>query len=323
LELEAVALLRAGEREGARNGFREVIRLQPLSFAALCARAHLATLQESGAVPTLPASSEPAVAPRPIDPQFPAGARLLHQLGLDREAELALGESEREVSAQYPGRADEALCLLYGQLASAERAFRLGQRVATEQELNHAPQVGRRWLWDCVYPRPYAGLINAAASEHAIAPELIYAVMRQESSFRPQVTSPANAVGLLQILPSTASRLSAELGLPFAANDLTRPANNVRLGAYYLSKLLNAFQGNLPLAVASYNAGPRAVAYWLEHARGLDLELFVARIPYEETRNYVERVVGNYARYQYLQTGDELRLALELPRPVADPSSLY
>jgi len=80
--------------------------------------------------------------------------------------------------------------------------------------------------------------------------------------------------------------------------------------------MLRTFDGSVPLAVASYNAGPTAVSRWVETAKELDADLFVARIPYEETRNYTMRVMGNLARYQWLAGGDAAvqALALELPR---------
>ncbi|HTU58914.1 MAG TPA: lytic transglycosylase domain-containing protein, partial [Polyangiales bacterium] len=292
------------------------------SFAALCAKARLQSLNEaaSAALPVVPGPVPPL---QPLSPQFPPAARLLHELGLDREAEATLAEAESDVQRAHPGRSDEALCLLYSQLSSGERAYRVGQRLASAQELNRAPQLGRRWLWNCVYPRPYAGLVSKVAEQHGLDSELIYSVMRQESSFRPEVVSPANAVGLLQLMPRTAERLSAELGVVFVPSDLRRPQANVKLGGYYLRKLVSAFDGSLPLAIASYNAGPSAVTYWLEHAQGLELDVFVARIPYEETRSYVERVLGNYARYRYLQRGEELSLALALPIAKAECREMY
>jgi soluble lytic murein transglycosylase len=142
--------------------------------------------------------------------------------------------------------------------------------------------------------------------------------MRQESAFRPDVVSPARAVGLLQLLPSTAARLASELGLSLDPARLVEPPLNVRLGARYLRKLLDWFGGNLALAAAGYNAGPSAVGRWLNNSSGLELDLFVARIPYEETRVYVERVVGNHARYRYLAGGEGAVPKVSLPLPTVD-----
>lgn len=253
-----------------------------------------------------------------LELNLPSAAGLLHGVGLDREAESALAEIETRIARAHPGRGDEALCALYGRLAPAERAYRVGQRAASADELAAAPALGRRWLWDCVYPRPYAPLVAGLAAEQSLEPELLYAVMRQESAFRPEVVSPAQAVGLLQLLPSTASRVASELGLAFEPARLVEPPLNVRLGARYLRKLLDWFAGNLALAAAGYNAGPIAVDRWLKNSSGLELDLFVARIPYEETRAYVERVVGNYARYRYLRGGEGAVPKVPLTLPSVD-----
>lgn len=313
-ELEAVALSRSGKNDAARVLFREVIQDHPLSFAALCAAARLAALGENPP-PALPAATTSARVQPALELKLPPLAALLHGAGLDREAETALADAESSILRAHPGRGDEALCALYGRLAPAERAYRIGQRAATNDELVAAPVLGRRWLWDCVYPRPYAPLVAGLTAAESLEPELVYAVMRQESSFRPEVVSPAQAVGLLQLLPSTASRLAKELGVEFEPSRLSEPPLNVRLGARYLRKLLDWFAGNLALAAAGYNAGPSAVERWLKNSEGLELDLFVARIPYEETRAYVERVVGNHARYRYLAGGEGAvpRVLLALP----------
>jgi soluble lytic murein transglycosylase len=323
-ELEAVALFRAGKVEPARELFRQVLREHPLSFAALCAAARLSELGEAPS-PAIPSATTSARVQPALTLALPAKAALLHEAGLDREAESALAEVESSVVSAHPGRGDEALCALYGRLAPAERAYRAGQRAATVDELAAAPSLGRRWLWDCVYPRPYAPLVAGLAAEQSLEAELLYAVMRQESSFRPEVVSPARAVGLLQLMPATASRLSAELGLEFDAARLVEPPMNVRLGARYLRKLLDWFAGNLALAAAGYNAGPIAVERWLRSSPGLELDLFVARIPYEETRTYVERVVGNHARYRYLGGGEAAvpKVALALPSVDLSGQDLY
>jgi soluble lytic murein transglycosylase len=92
-----------------------------------------------------------------------------------------------------------------------------------------------------------------------------------------------------------------------------------------LRKLLGSFEKSLPLAIAAYNAGPSAVGEWLVGATDLDADVWVARIPFDETRSYVARVLGNLARYEWLAGGDVavLRLPVELPRAVRPSSDLY
>jgi soluble lytic murein transglycosylase len=324
VQLEALALLRSGKLEPARALWREVIREHPLTFAALCAAARLQATGESPP-PALPTATASAQAQAPLNLALPPAAELLHGAGLDREAEGALGEVEQSVGRAYPGRGDEALCGLYGRLAPAERAYRTGQRAASTDELSRAPLLGRRWLWDCVYPRPYKALVAGLAAEQGLEAELVYAVMRQESAFRPDALSPVKASGLLQLMPSTALRVARELGLELDPARLREPPLNVRLGARYLRKVLDWFGGNTALAAASYNAGPIAVQRWLENSTALELDVFVARIPYEETRSYVERVVGNHARYRYLAGGEAAvpKLDLVLPAHNLSGQDLY
>ena len=180
-------------------------------------------------------------------------------------------------------------------------------------------------MWDCVYPRPYAELVTSAERELLLPRGLLWSVMRQESGFRPAIRSPVGAVGLLQLMPGTAEKMAAELGETWPSSALTRAHVSVRLGSAYLRKLLDTFQGNLPLALAAYNAGPQAVGRWLASGEALPLDLFVARIPYEETRGYVARVLSNAARYAYLEGGEGAVQApvLELPKGLQLPEGMY
>jgi soluble lytic murein transglycosylase len=228
---------------------------------------------------------------------------------------LQVGEqqrAEREFARLRPTGGVPFLRALLGVAMRAgmpSLSMRLGRELA---ELD-----GRRYD-GALYPIP----LYKPANGFEIDPALIYAVMRQESAFNSKALSPAGARGLMQLMPATAERLAKELGEPFDAAALVQPGTSLRLSAHYLKKLLTAFGGNVPLAVASYNAGPVAVRRWLENGQQLGLDVFVARIPYEETLEYVERVMGNFARYRYLEqgAGGVPTLALALP-PVPAPDA--
>jgi soluble lytic murein transglycosylase len=140
--------------------------------------------------------------------------------------------------------------------------------------------------------------------------------MRQESAFQVDVVSPAGAQGLMQLMPNTARRAAAEVDMTHDSAQVFRPDVNIALGAFYIGKLLESFHGSIPLAVAGYNAGPHAAARWLDCADDREADLWIARIPYYETRNYVSRVLGNFARYQYLSAGvsNVTELSLKLPK---------
>ena len=124
--------------------------------------------------------------------------------------------------------------------------------------------------------------------------------MRQESWFNPDATSVSDARGLMQLLPSTASRMVRENGLALAQPvDLYDAEINVELGTTYLKQLLAMFNGNEIRAVAAYNAGEHAVMGWNEKFPGDDDE-WVENIGYHETRDYVKRVIGNQREYRML-----------------------
>ena len=167
--------------------------------------------------------------------------------------------------------------------------------------------------------------MRALEEQHALPYGLIHAVMRQESAFDPGIVSPATAVGLMQLMPSTAKQAASEIALPFDGADLTRPDVNLKLGAFYMAKLLKMFQGHVELAAAAYNAGPRAVSRWVETGSDNDVDLWVARIPYDETRTYVARVAQNLARYQWLEGGDAAvtPVTLEIPAGAKAPADAY
>jgi soluble lytic murein transglycosylase len=137
---------------------------------------------------------------------------------------------------------------------------------------------------------PMAASLERAGRGAGLAPSLLAAVARQESRFSAAVHSPAGAVGLLQLMPETAAELA---GRPLASHELEDPERNASLGASYLSQLLRQWRGNPLLAVASYNAGPGAVAGWRQPNPQRWPELWVEAIPYPETRLYVKKVLGN------------------------------
>lgn len=126
-------------------------------------------------------------------------------------------------------------------------------------------------------------------------------------------------------MPRTARNVAEEHGIDYDEALLTSPPVNIDLGARYLAKMRKTFHGSIPLAAAAYNAGPHAVARWLERSEGLSLDVFVARIPFRETRGYVQRVLSNYARYAFLEGGEEAvpSLDLTLPQPVKLSADSY
>lgn len=304
INLAALAALRDGDRLHAVSRWSEVARSRPLSWPALVARARL---QWQNA--PLPPVIEPSDAkdlgnePAPLDVSLPPPVDMLHRIGLDGDAEEALRERETAVAARAPGRGTEALCRAYAALDRGKRRYQLSRDVPGAL-LNTAPGPKNRWAWDCAFPRPHEAQVTAEASDTKLPTSLLWAVMRQESAFDPEVVSPARAVGLLQLMPETARAVANAAGLPHEEAWLVRPGHNVTLGARYLRELLDKLNGNTSLATGAYNAGPEAITRWENRAKGGTLDVFVEMIPFLETRGYVVRVMGNLARYGYLAGGE-------------------
>jgi len=155
------------------------------------------------------------------------------------------------------------------------------------------------------FPRPYEDLVTAYSRQQEVDPALVQALIREESFFRSDVRSPANAYGLMQLLHGTARQVANGSGLKVKARDLYDPELNIRLGLEYLKTLLDRYDGRLYLALAAYNAGPHRVDRWLEDFPLADEEEFIEMIPFSETRNYVKNILRNYFFYRYYYAGGE------------------
>jgi len=321
--LEALARALGNQKDKAIEAFTEVARTEPLSFFGLAARGRLGIV--GAPQPPLIAESWATAPYTPLALTLPVDVATLNRVGLARDAERELIQKEASVSRAYAPRSTEALCQAYGMLGVAQRRYRLAQSAVRGETLDFAPTPANAWAWDCFYPTPYEGLVQSAAQRENVSPALLFAVMRQESAFDPGAGSPAGACGLLQLITPTARRLADKLNEPFVESSLQCPSDNLRYGAHYLARLSGYFGGNLALVAAAYNAGPDAVFRWLSAPEKIGIDAFVARIPFDETRTYVERVLGNLARYQYLSGGAPAvaALNLDLPRGATRPDDLF
>jgi soluble lytic murein transglycosylase len=156
-------------------------------------------------------------------------------------------------------------------------------------------------LWKAAYPLAFENIVNHFSSEFGIEREFVWAIMRAESFFKADISSPVGAKGLMQLMPHTASQVSRLLGdEAFDTKLLTRPEVNVRVGTRYLQRLSKKFKGQIPLMAAGYNAGPHRVKSWLSNFGHLEMDEFIEHIPFKETRKYVKKVTRNYAIYKQL-----------------------
>lgn len=215
-------------------------------------------------------------------------------------------------------RARELLRVGLEPLAPAEWVY--GQATLSAADQRQAIGLAAQWGWHfeviasaakqglfndyrLLYPRPYDSEVHAASELTGLSAALIYAVIRQESLYQPHAVSGANAIGLMQLLPTTARRTAVALGRPAPSRAaLTHPSVNVTLGAGTLMGLTTRFDGQLLPTLAGYNAGPHAARRWLPE-RPLEADVWVENIPFDETRNYVQRVMWHSVVFEWLAKG--------------------
>jgi soluble lytic murein transglycosylase-like protein len=156
-----------------------------------------------------------------------------------------------------------------------------------------------RAVWTLNYPAAFAPHVWRAAWEHDLDPLLMLAVMRVESRYRHDAISRAGAMGLVQIMPATGHRVAALMGdTEFRVDRLLEPGLNIRMGTFYLGKLMERFgDRQFALAVGSYNGGPHNIGRWLADKTGMPFEEFIEEIQFHETRVYTQRVLEYYAVY--------------------------
>lgn len=302
-ELYGVALQLAGHPDRAAQEWGALIDEFPLSLSALFAAARL---RAAGREPPPVVSGGDATGPggdAPLAVNLPAKVCKLYAWGFHADAARELYAARKDFVAAHAPRGEQALCHAFGLFSTAELRFGYAHRVVPERVLMRAITPETRWQWDCIYPSPYESFVREQERLRGVPEGLVFAIMRQESAFKPRVRSPVGAVGLMQLMPNTARQVALELGIEHDPELLVSPPYNIELGTFYLGKVLETFGNEVALAAAAYNAGPTAVRRWLQGGEGLALDLWVARIPYDETRGYVRRVLGNWARYRYLHAG--------------------
>ena len=265
-------------------------------------------------LPALPVNTVQETPPPASEPRDLYGALVLFRHGLESEAQrvakmlppMALSATDRTVAAW-----------LYRRCGDVHRAAVLTRRLAED-----ASEVQDPVLLDLAYPRPYADLVLAAAAEHDVPVDLVYAVIRQESAFDPKAVSPRRAFGLMQMIRPTAQRLAEEDDLGrVTSRQLFNPEIAIHLGTRYLAELLQHFNGNVPAAVAAYHAGESTVERWLKTRNQLDPDEFIEEIPFSTTRTYVKKVLASFGLYRVLYQ-EGVRQAIRMTVPVSPTSSV-
>lgn len=183
-----------------------------------------------------------------------------------------------------------------------EKEDHLSQITLLADVLYDNPHLISKKAMELYFPKPYFPIFEKHSS--GLDPFLLLAIARQESAFNPRAVSPANAVGLLQVVPHTGRKLTNA-----TRSSLMTPEMNIKTGAKYVQQLLQRFDGQIHLALAAYNAGPMRVVEWIKRYPTEEPILFVDISPYRETRNYVALVLRNYYWYRRMHGSEAEALA--------------
>ncbi|MGD1807438.1 transglycosylase SLT domain-containing protein [Dapis sp. BLCC M126] len=235
--------------------------------------------------------------------------RELYQIGQDRDAwkQWQMEFEERmnpTVAQQYT---DGVLRIGVGEnLDGIWMLTSLSQREKPEEIAEYKALKEKPTYWQTLYPFPYLETIVKWSNKRELNTVLVSALIRQESRFMPKIKSVVGATGLMQIMPETGKEAAKKINL--VSYDLENVNDNVNLGTFYLDFTHKEYQNNSMLAVASYNAGPNAVSSWLKRFGFDDADAFVEKIPYPETRGYVEAVFENYWNYLQIYNPEVSRL---------------
>jgi soluble lytic murein transglycosylase len=222
-------------------------------------------------------------------------ARLLENAAL---YEFAAGELE-SASEQGADWAASALADMYNRGGLYYEALRTMKRTVPSYfsvDLDALP----RPYWEGLFPRAYWDDLERFARNNKLDPFLVASLIRQESEFNPAAVSPARALGLMQLMPSTGKAVARQMGVRFSKDELLSPTFNLRLGMRHFRELLDHFDGHVEYALAAYNAGADRVDSWLQQGPYRDSAEFVESIPFTETREYVQAIMRNASVYRKL-----------------------
>jgi soluble lytic murein transglycosylase len=274
-----------GNKAKANERWRALIKREPLSYYAVMAAKRLDTTLVSAD------RSPPNYARIPAVDSALNRIVGLRDLGMDVEAGFendrlfrdALGDQRRMVATAHALAGSD----------QSSRSIALGKKAL--DDIGYSPENFRLY-----FPVLERETLISSSKENRLDPALVAAVIRQESSFNPQATSPAGARGLMQLMPPVGQALAAQKGIgPWNPDLLYQPDVSIKLGTTHLSELVRKYP-EVVKALAAYNAGESRVEKWSTKAGANDPEVFTERIPFVETRDYVRTILRNRAYYQAL-----------------------
>jgi soluble lytic murein transglycosylase len=291
-----------GDKSLARAYYQKLTENYRYYYYANLARERVAKLgdETASSLPSLNKLPPPPAPPRDWDP--PADnvraqkAQLLANAAL---YDFAVAEMQAASPGSPPWEA-KSVADIYSEQGSYIRSIETLKRAAPGYFAAEIPQIPRP-VWEQLFPRPYWEELRRDASANQLDPHLVASLIRQESEFNPAAISHANAMGLMQLLPSVGKNLAKEMKIKHFSQDELLVANtNLQLGTRYFKHMVDHYDGQVQYALAAYNAGEDRVDDWRKNGNFSDVEEFVESIPFTETREYVQAIMRNAMIYKLL-----------------------
>jgi soluble lytic murein transglycosylase len=208
-----------------------------------------------------------------------------------------------EMQAASPGSPPweaKSVAEIYNEQGSYIRSIETLKRAVPGYFAAEIPQIPRP-VWEGLFPRPFWEELKRDATANRLDPHLVASLIRQESEFNPAAISRANAMGLMQLLPSVGKGMAKEMKIKhFSSDELLVADTNLRLGTRYFKHIVDHYDGQVEYALAAYNAGEDRVNDWRKNGNFADVEEFVESIPFTETREYVQAIMRNAVIYKLL-----------------------
>jgi len=247
-----------------------------------------------------------------------------------QHASVQFSEADLAQIAQLPGLQRAYELLLLDRTLDARKEWLLATAHFNNRQLQVAAVLAHQWGWhdrailtlaqssenddmDVRFPMAYQDQVAAVSSRYHLDPAWVYGIIRQESAFMLDSRSGVGAMGLMQLMPATASFTAKLIKLPFKGNSELLDVNrNIELGSAYLKHLADQYAGNPVLATAAYNAGPQRVNMWMP-AASQAADVWVETVPYRETREYIKRVLTYTTIFDQRLGGQTTRLTARMP----------
>lgn len=310
------SLEKLGRKEEAAEGYKSLFSINPFSyygfksanalkdigiditFPAINKELNPNNPEIAGTIPEIYEYLEPQVIVSEEDATHINKAKELLFIEFYDSAASEIEASKEETDAD-PAKILE-ISTLYLKSRDYENSILLIQK--NYKKLSSALTGSRKdYYYYLFYPFAYKEYVRKYAGTYGIDEKFILAIMREESRFKADAGSHAGAQGLMQIMPATGKNIADQLGISNFNNDMLHdPETSIRMGTYYIAQQLNNFGNNKYYALGAYNGGPGAMQRWINNYGGLDIDEFIENITYDETKNYIKKVMESYYIYELM-----------------------